>query len=101
MALLSQTPSQSLPFSSEQVGAPGYPPTLAYQVSVELGAFSPTEARQGNPVGKMDFERPPAILDSPGLLTESSVLIRRHQGSFVQKEGQNKIKFRSKLFPLP
>jgi hypothetical protein len=30
-------------------GPPVYSPTLAHQVSVRLGASSPTEARQGSP----------------------------------------------------
>jgi hypothetical protein len=38
----------NLSFSSEQVGAPGYPPTLALQVSVGLGISSPTETRQNS-----------------------------------------------------
>jgi hypothetical protein len=36
-------------YSPEQVGPPEYPPTLAHQVYVMLGAFFPTEARQVSP----------------------------------------------------
>jgi hypothetical protein len=39
-----------LSFFFECVGPPGYPSlTLALQVSVRIGASSPTEARQGSP----------------------------------------------------
>jgi hypothetical protein len=50
LSLLQVTPLNNpfphSPFSSEQVGRPpGYPLTLAPQVSVKLGASSPTEVR--------------------------------------------------------
>jgi hypothetical protein len=47
------SPIPPLPFSSEEQEALlGYFPTLAHQVSAELGTSSPTKARQGGPVSR-------------------------------------------------
>jgi hypothetical protein len=50
----SKIPSPILPhpFSSGRVETSGYPPPLTYQVSAGLDISSPTEARQGSPVGE-------------------------------------------------
>ena len=50
---LSQCLSNPIPFSSEQAGAPGFPPTLALQVFLRLDTFSPTEARQRSPASRI------------------------------------------------
>lgn len=59
--LPSQSPSFDPPFSSEKVGPPGYPSTLAYQVSTGLGASFPTKMRQSSPVGDQIPGHPTAL----------------------------------------
>lgn len=57
-ALPSSYPFQFVfPLFYERIGTPsGYPPTLAHHVCAGLGSFSPTETRQGSPVGKQNTQ---------------------------------------------
>jgi hypothetical protein len=54
----SHNPSSS-PSPQHDLVLPGYPPNLALQVSVRLGASSPTEARQGSPVRRTHIQNNP------------------------------------------
>jgi hypothetical protein len=57
--------SFSLPFFSELVRAPGYPPTLTHQVSVRICASSPTEAHQATQLGEQIPWTGNSFCDSP------------------------------------
>ena len=55
----------SLFYSEKGKALPGYQPTLAHQVTAELGIFSPLEARQGSQVRGMRQTAEPETAPTP------------------------------------
>jgi hypothetical protein len=49
-SLQNSSPNPRLPFTSERVLPPGFPPSLGHQGATGLGIYSPTEARQVYPL---------------------------------------------------
>lgn len=51
--------------SFESKRHPGYPLALVHQISAGLGAFSPTEAREGIPIGELISQSGYSFSDTP------------------------------------